>query len=192
MAQPTIFLPYCISTIMKIYKITNLTNNKVYIGQTLQENPKMRWYAHLSDAKRGRKSHLYDSIRKYGPESFVWEIIEHCSSLEELNVREQYWLDYYRGLTEVYNCREAGGNKTHRAESIEKMRAAQVAAHARRKANGTDGGWKRIDGGPMKGKSHPGKGKKHTKRWSDEAKEKYKLVAKAREEKKRLLKEGAL
>lgn len=144
---------------MKIYKITNLINNKVYIGQTLQENPKMRWYAHLSDAKRGRKSHLYDSIRKYGPEAFVWEIIEHCSSLEELNVREQYWLDHYRGLTEVYNCREAGGNKTHRAESIEKMRAAQVAAHARRKAqNGgvetmnriaKTAGWKNSEQGKL-------------------------------------------
>lgn len=121
---------------MKIYKITNLVNNKIYIGQTLQKNPKMRWYGHLSDAKRGKKSHLYDSIRKYGKESFVWEIIEHCSSLEELNAREQYWLEYYRSLTEVYNCREAGGNKTHRAESIEKMKVAQRAAHARRRMQG--------------------------------------------------------
>ena len=144
---------------MKIYKITNLINNKVYIGQTLQENPKMRWYTHLSDAKRGRKSHLYDSIRKHGQESFIWEIIEHCSSLEELNVREQHWLDHYRGITEVYNCREAGGNKTHRAESIEKMRSAQVAAHARRKAqNGgietmnrvlKTSGWKNSEQGKL-------------------------------------------
>ena len=176
---------------MKIYKITNLTNNKIYIGQTAQKNPKMRWYGHLADARRGRKSHLYDSIRKYGPESFIWEIIEHCKSIEELNEREHYWLNFYRESTEVYNCREAGGNKIHSAESIEKMRQAQRLAHQRRRQNGKDGGWKRSDGGPMKGKLHPKKGKPSTK-WSDEAKEKFKLVAKAREEKKRLAKEGVL
>lgn len=176
---------------MNIYKITNLTNNKIYIGQTVQKNPKMRWYGHLADARRGRKSHLYDSIRKYGQESFVWEIIDDCSSVEELNLREQYWLDHYRKLTEVYNCREAGNNKIHSASSIEKMRKSQILAHQRRRANGCDGGWTRIDGGAMKGKSHPKKGKPSTK-WSDEAKEKFKLVAKAREEKKRLITQGLL
>jgi group I intron endonuclease len=176
---------------MKIYKITNLTNNKIYIGQTAQKNPKMRWYGHLADARRGRKSHLYDSIRKYGPESFVWEIIDQCETIEELNDREQHWLDFYRKSTEVYNCREAGGNKIHSAESIEKMREAQKLAHQRRRENGKDGGWKRADGGPMKGKSHPKKGKP-SKKWSDAAKEKYKLVAKAREENKRLAKERVL
>jgi len=175
---------------MKIYKITNLVNNKIYIGQTIQKNPKMRWYGHLADARGGRKSHLYDSIRKYGVESFLWEIIDNCSSLEELNNREQYWLNYYKTLTEVYNCREAGNNKTHSAESIEKMRNAQRLAHKRRRDNGIDGGWTRIDGGAMKGKVHPKKGKPSTK-WSPEAREKYKLVAKAREEKKRLAKQGA-
>jgi group I intron endonuclease len=170
---------------MHIYKITNLTNDKIYIGQTIQKNPKMRWYSHLADARRGHKSHLYDSIRKYGQESFVWEIIDRCLSLEELNDREQYWLNYYRNLTEVYNNREAGGNKKHSAESIEKMKLAQKTRHA----NTDVGGWKRRDGGPMKGKSHPKKGKPSTK-WSAESKEKYKLIAKAREEKKRLAKEG--
>lgn len=174
---------------MNIYKITNLTNNKVYIGQTMQKNPKMRWYSHLADARRGRKTHLYDSIRKYGQDSFIWEIIESCSSLEELNDREQYWLNYYRQLTETYNCREAGGNKTHSKNSIEKMREAQKSAHARRREQGIDGGWKRIDGGPMKGKEHPKKGKP-SKKWSTESRERYKVVAKAREEKKRLKREG--
>jgi group I intron endonuclease len=81
---------------MHIYKITNTANGKVYIGQTVQTNPKMRWYAHLADARRGKKSYLYDSIRKYGKESFVWEIIDTVTSLEELNLKEEYWLNFYR------------------------------------------------------------------------------------------------
>ena len=55
---------------MYIYKITNQINNKVYVGQTIQKNPTMRWYAHLADARNGKKSYLYDSIRKYGKR--VW------------------------------------------------------------------------------------------------------------------------
>ena len=136
---------------MHIYKITNTVNHKVYIGQTVQQNPKMRWYAHLADARRGKKSYLLDSIRKYGKESFVWEVIDTAASVDELNDKEQYWLNHYRtqGIT-AYNNREAGGNKTHSAESIERMKAAQKLRHATTNV----GGWKRQDGGPMKGKKH--------------------------------------
>ena len=172
---------------MHIYKITNTTNSKIYIGQTVQVNPKMRWYAHLADARRGKKSYLYDSIRKYGKESFVWEIIDRAVSIEELNSKEEYWLNYYRnqGIT-VYNNREAGGNKTHSPESIEKMKAAQKLRHDTTNV----GGWKRRDGGAMKGKTHPGKGKTHTKRWTDEMKLAHSIRCKKREEKKRLLGQG--
>jgi group I intron endonuclease len=136
---------------MHIYKITNTVNGKVYIGQTVQTNPKMRWYAHLADARRGKKSYLLDSIRKYGDKSFVWEIVDIATSVDELNAKEEQWLNHYRtqGII-VYNNREAGGNKTHSPESIEKMKAAQKLRHATTKV----GGWKRRDGGPMKGKAH--------------------------------------
>lgn len=172
---------------MHIYKITNLINQKVYIGQTVQSNPKMRWYAHLADARRGKKSYLYDSIRKYGKESFVWEIIDSVRSIEELNTKEDYWLNYYRnqGFT-VYNNREAGGNKTHSPESIEKMKAAQKLRHATTKV----GGWKRRDGGAMKGKEHPRKGVSGMWTMTEAAKEKMSIAAVKREAAKRLAKQG--
>jgi hypothetical protein len=144
----------------------------------------MRWYAHLADARRGKKSYLYDSIRKYGKECFIWEIIDIADSLEELNNKEEHWLNYFRSQgVVVYNNREAGGNKTHSPESIERMRAAQKLRHNTTKV----GGWKRRDGGAMKGKSHPGKGKPHTKRWTEEMKLAHSIRCKKREEQKRLL-----
>jgi group I intron endonuclease len=139
---------------MIIYKITNHINNKVYIGQTIQTNPKMRWYSHQADARKGKKSHLYDSMRKHGVENFVWEVIAQAESIEELNKLEANWLAHYRILGEVYNNREAGNNKLHSEESIEKMRRAKKDEHARRRREGREGGWKRRDGGPMKGKAH--------------------------------------
>jgi len=147
---------------MHIYKITNLINGKVYIGQTMQKNPKRRWYEHCAEVKGSRNSHLYNSMRLHGVENFSWEVIDTAKTLEELNDKEGIWLDHYRALTECYNVREAGSNRRHSPESIERMREAQRAAHARRRAHGTEGGWTRSDGGAMKGKAHPAKGKKRT------------------------------
>jgi group I intron endonuclease len=139
---------------MIIYKITNCINGKIYIGQTVQTNPKMRWYSHQADARKGKKSHLYDSMRKHEGENFLWEIIDQADTVEQLNELEAKWLNHYRLGGEVYNNREAGGNKTHSAESIEKMRRVKKDEHTQRRREGREGGWKRRDGGPMKGKIH--------------------------------------
>jgi group I intron endonuclease len=170
---------------MQIYKITNTVNGKIYIGQTIQKNPKMRWYAHCDYVRKGRKSYLYDSMRKHGVDKFQLEIIDHADTIDDLNLKEQQWLDYYRSIGIVYNNREAGGNKIHSQESIARMSIAQKKRHKENPA----GGWTRIDGGPMKGKSHPKKGKPG-KKWSDEAREKFKVIAQTREAKKRLQRES--
>jgi len=171
---------------MYIYKITNLINQKVYIGQTVQSNPKMRWYSHQADARREKKSYLYDSMRKHGIDRFLWEVIDSATSIDELNAKEKKWLDHYRNLVAVYNNREAGGNKLHSIESIERMRIAQKLRHSITKV----GGWKRIDGGPMKGKVHPRKGISGLWSMSEESKAKMSIAAVKREAAKRLAKQG--
>jgi group I intron endonuclease len=181
----TIFLPFVINRCMNIYKITNTLNNKIYIGQTVQKNAKMRWYQHCADANKGKDSHLCNSMRLYGIENFVWEVIDSATTIDELNVKEEQWLKHYQQTVECYNIRNAGGNKFHAKESIEKMKQSQLQAHARRRAQGNDGGWTRKDGGPMLGKSHPKKGKP-SKKWTAEAKAKLSLIAKEREARKKL------
>ena len=147
---------------MYIYTIKNLINGKMYVGQTVQSNAKARWYSHQADARAGKKSYLYDSIRKYGVENFLLEIIDQAKSVEELNELEANWLAYYRTLGKVYNNREAGNNKLHSEESIKKMREAQKQAHARRReANGgiekinrvlKTSGWKHSEESKLKRK----------------------------------------
>lgn len=176
---------------MIVYKIENLVNGKVYIGQTIQKNPKARWYEHTSRVKNGSRHPLYDSIRKYGLDNFSWEVIDKAESLESLNALEQHYVEKYNSINNGYNIREAGNNKTHNQKSILKMKQAQIDAHAKRRAEGREGGWTRVDGGCMKGKVHPKKGKPSTK-WSEEAKAKHKIRCKEREEKKRLLKQGVV
>lgn len=135
----------------------------------------MRWYSHQADARGGKNTHLYNSMRKYGVDQFVWEVIDSATCLDDLNNKEAYWLAYFKQFTECYNIRDAGGNKLHNSESIEKMRLAQKAAHARRKAEGKDT-WTRRDGGGMKGKAHPRKGVSGLWHMPDTAKERLRQV----------------
>ena len=123
----------------------------MYVGQTVQSNAKMRWYSHCDMARKGKKSYLYDSMRKYGIDQFEWKVVDSASTIDELNILETTWAHKLRtnGII-LYNNRETGGNKKHSLESIEKMRRVQKLRHA----NNIIGGWKRIDGGAMLGKSH--------------------------------------
>lgn len=76
-----------------IYKITNLIDDKIYIGKTTYPIEK-RYYAHLwtSEHKNDTRSKIHNAIRKYGKENFKVEKIEDCDSIKLLNERERYWI----------------------------------------------------------------------------------------------------
>lgn len=93
-----------------IYKITNLINNKVYIGETVRP-VETRWKEHKSRAKSKKGSHgydyhLYSSMRKYGIENFIIEELEFCLD-EERYERETYYIELFESFD-----REKGYNST--------------------------------------------------------------------------------
>jgi group I intron endonuclease len=64
----------------QIYKITNITNGKLYIGQSLQ--PQKRWYAHKNNSAKDNPSMLItQKIKEYGNSNFDFEII--ASGIED-------------------------------------------------------------------------------------------------------------
>ena len=82
-----------------IYKITNLINNKCYIGQSTDIIG--RWRHHKA-ASKNEMSNSYNyplqrAFRKYGIENFSFEIIEECLK-SQLDQRESYWINYYEAL----------------------------------------------------------------------------------------------
>lgn len=79
-----------------IYKIENLINGHIYIGQSIsiERRLKEHLYKPFYEKSDQYNTPLYRAIRKYGKETFSFEIIEECSK-DLLNEREIYWIDYY-------------------------------------------------------------------------------------------------
>jgi group I intron endonuclease len=79
-------------TLNYIYKITNIINNKIYIGQT-RKTTNQRWSEHISAATANPDSQdynylLHKAIRKYGPNNFLIETVEEIEKEELLSDRE--------------------------------------------------------------------------------------------------------
>lgn len=89
--------------------ITNLINNKKYIGQT-RDSVEARFKAHIAEAcKTNRNLHLYNSMRKYGIENFVVTILESNIPVEQLNDKEIYYIALYDTFNNGYNNTAGGG-----------------------------------------------------------------------------------
>lgn len=73
-----------------VYKITNLINNKAYIGSSI--NVYNRKHTHINKLKNNNHhcKHLQNAYNKYGKDNFLFEIIEYCENITE---REQYYID---------------------------------------------------------------------------------------------------
>lgn len=105
---------------MFIYKATNLTTNKVYIGQSNQTLEK-RMRQHLSRATTNYDptNHFHNAIRKYGFQDFVFQIIEDdIVSKEILNEREKYWIEYYDSYYDGYNSTIGGDTGLRRDDAV--------------------------------------------------------------------------
>lgn len=107
-----------------IYKITNLTNNKIYVGQSIDIF--CRWRAHLSNAKDPKRQHnsLIDkSIEKRGIDNFSIEILELCQK-EQLNEKELFYAKQLNSyVPNGYNIAVCGGAMVNRS------RAKQVSSY---------------------------------------------------------------
>lgn len=105
-----------------IYKIQNLINHNIYIGQSKRITK--RWQQHKKTAFN-QTDHCYDlplyrAIRKYGIDNFSFEIIENCSC-EELNDKQVYWIKYYDSFFNGYNNTLGGDSGVGRKHSKEKV-----------------------------------------------------------------------
>ena len=88
-----------------IYKITSPTN-KVYIGKTYDLRKRINHHKHC--ARKNKNYILHNSIRKYGWENHVLEILETIDD-SLLNEREMYWIKEFNCY---YQANPMGMNMT--------------------------------------------------------------------------------
>ena len=99
-----------------IYSITNISNNKKYIGST--NNIHDRWMGHIRDlnSNKHHNQHLQNSWNKYSASQFSFSILQICEE-SQLLLKEQSYVSKY-SKKDLYNIAEVGRNsprpKTYR------------------------------------------------------------------------------
>ena len=113
-----------------IYKITNIINGKLYIGQT-QKTIQERFQAHLKKAQQHTNRYLYDAMNKYGYDNFIPSLIEECDN-SLLNEREIYWIHYYNTTDKTigYNMTIGGdGGDTWTNNPHKEITSKKISQH---------------------------------------------------------------
>ena len=90
-----------------IYKIENLVNGKLYIGQSV--NLRKRRTRHFTELRNNKHTnpHLQRAFNKYGEKNFNFEIILYCNT-EDLNYYENFFINLYKTQSSGYNICYAG------------------------------------------------------------------------------------
>lgn len=84
-----------------IYKITNLINNKIYIGAHQTDD--------INDSYMGSGAYLHKAYKKYGIKHFKKEILFECSSRKEMYQKEAEIVDEeFVARFDTYNLKVGG------------------------------------------------------------------------------------
>ena len=107
-----------------IYKVTNIINNKIYIGKHQTLNP--------NDSYLGSGVALKKSISKHGKENFRKEVLFIFDSEQEMNLKEKELItEEFVARPDTYNLGVGGEGgahfkgKKHTAETLARIRNTQ-------------------------------------------------------------------
>lgn len=96
---------------MIIYKVTNLINGKIYIGQTCN-TLEYRKSQHERDCKRWNRNIVYfhRAMVKYGFDNFKWEVIDESETQEGIDELERKYIELYDSTNREcgYNIKTGG------------------------------------------------------------------------------------
>jgi len=100
-----------------VYRIVNLVNGTVYIGQTTK-TVSQRFTEHVYDAvgnrRRKHNSYLHEAIQKYGKDNFSINVLNVCLSEDALDSVEKFYIKYFDTLRpNGYNLSLGGQGVMH-------------------------------------------------------------------------------
>lgn len=127
-----------------IYKITS-PSGKVYIGRT--DDPDGRKASHKYLSSKGENRPLYHSIRKYGWENMIFEVIDQANTLEDIITMEYKYIIEHDSFRNGYNATletQRGG------DNISLLKDTDKYANLIKKLSDLSAG----ENNPMYGKQH--------------------------------------
>ena len=111
-----------------VYKTTNTTNGKIYIGMHQTEN--------LDDGYMGSGKYLKRALKKYGSQQFTKEILFVFDTFDEMKTKEREIVDEaFVNRDDTYNLNIGGEGGWYRANQVstpvQKKTASKLGAIAR-------------------------------------------------------------
>ena len=104
-----------------IYLIVNKVNFKTYVGQRKSNK---KWY---EDPYMGSGKHLRSAQKKYGIENFEKFLIQYCSTKEETDAAEKFWIAEYRSRGKAqYNIADGGHGGCGKRSEETKRKLSEV------------------------------------------------------------------
>ena len=94
-----------------IYIITNLINNKKYVGQSVDVKRRIVHHRHKLNAGKHYNEHLQRAWNKYGKDNFSFDILEYCN-IDELDELERKYISELNTMDEDFGYNgESGGHE---------------------------------------------------------------------------------
>jgi group I intron endonuclease len=163
---------------MIVYLVTNKTNEKQYIGQTVK-TLQARWKKHLNSVDAGSSYYFHKAIRKHGKENFCKVVLHVCETKEEMDFVEMFYIVLLNTKApNGYNSTAGGeGSVDYKPteETLRKIIGTKRSEESKKKMSESAKGRKRTEASIKKtADAHRG-----TKR-SEETKKKMSEAAKGR------------
>jgi group I intron endonuclease len=146
---------------MIIYRIIRKSNWKGYTGQTVRPLEE-RVKAHYRDR---RNTPIGNALKKDGLDGFFWYVVCYCSSKEEMDEKEKYYIKYFGDKKpDGYNLTEGGeGNLgwVPAEKTLEKMKKPKSIQHRANMSKGQiefhmkNPGFQAGKNNPMYGRGRP-------------------------------------
>jgi len=124
-----------------IYKITNSSNGKIYIGSAYNLSNRFSVHRYTLRNNKNKNKHLQAAWNKYGEQNFIFEIIE-LVDIGTLLQREQYWIDNFTPFKKEigYNIAKIAGNTAgiKPSEATRKKQSESAKKRPKRKMSEED------------------------------------------------------
>lgn len=104
-----------------VYQLRNTKNEKLYIGSSCNLKKRKNSHFLLLGKNKHHSKKLQNAYNKYGPDSFIFEILEECEK-ENLLLIEQQYLDTHNVYKKGYNMSNIASRPSHTnsKESVKK------------------------------------------------------------------------